>query len=120
MRVARSLAMIVFLVTSSSAFAFECGDHDASGSIDATDALRVLRRSVGLPSALDCPGESCTTTSSSTIPTGVSDPCLTNADCEYKSPDLPFCLASECAECVLEQHCDNGEVCGAGTCIPAP
>ncbi len=31
------------------AFAFECGDLDASGTIGATDALRVLRRAVGLP-----------------------------------------------------------------------
>ena len=32
-----------------------CGDHDASGSVGASDALRVLRFAVGQQAPLDCP-----------------------------------------------------------------
>lgn len=34
-----------------------CGDHDANGSVGATDALRLLRHAVGQPVSLECPDQ---------------------------------------------------------------
>jgi uncharacterized protein YkwD len=55
-----SLTAILFLVllispSISRAETDTCGDHDGSGSVGASDALRVLRHAVGQDVTLDCP-----------------------------------------------------------------
>src|SRR4051812_27273350 len=69
----RAILTIAVLLFPLRAHGFECGDVDASGLITSTDALRVLRRAVGLPSSLECPSESCTSTTATTSPTIVGD-----------------------------------------------
>jgi hypothetical protein len=49
------IAILTFLLMSPvAASALECGDVDADGVVAASDALRVLRKAVGDPSALKC------------------------------------------------------------------
>jgi hypothetical protein len=111
----RVVLVAFFLLVPTSGYGIECGDHDASGSIGTSDALRVLRRSVGLPAPLQCPAGPCSTSTTGTFP---GDECFTNADCELKDPSLPFCDFFECRECIFAQHCPDGEICNAYQCTP--
>lgn len=114
--------LLIAVVFPGQAFAFECGDLDASGTIGATDALRVLRRAVGPPATLQCPGDGCGTTS--TIPTPPTtifrDECVIDDDCEGIDPQKLYCCNYKCAECNLVAGCGVGQVCASGCkCIDA-
>lgn len=63
-----------------------CGDVDGSGTVTVTDALRVLKKSVGQAVQMDCPicGSTTTSTSTTTTTTTTLPPpvqCLSNANC---------------------------------------
>ncbi len=107
------LSMVLFLPAAG--FAQQCGDVDCSGTITATDALRVLKKAVGQSVTLRC-GSDClvvTTTSTSTsTPTSSSTvttttlpplpqdtPCLCGADCPFVCPDKTMTSGV----CVIEQ-----------------
>jgi hypothetical protein len=90
-----------------------CGDMDNSGSISVSDALSVLRRSVGLPAELHCPSE-CTTTSTQPV-----QDCFSDDDCGVTGAE--YCCANLCSECEDDVHCPEGHQCdGSCSCIPVP
>jgi hypothetical protein len=94
----------------------ECGDMDDSGSISVSDALAVLRRSVGLSVQLRCPSSAaCTTT---TTDPAVQD-CFSDDDCGWTGAE--YCCANVCSECEDNEHCPEGYECdGNCFCIPIP
>ncbi len=59
----------LFLLQPAAARSQQCGDVDCNGRITATDALRVLKKAVGLPVTLTCNGDCPTTTSTTARPT---------------------------------------------------
>ena len=111
------LALAVFLqIVSGTASASMCGDVDTSGSISATDALRVLSKAVGLEVDLQCPVlEVCSTTTT----THSKDECFEDADC-VGDLDGSRCCGNECAECDANEHCPQDFVCSVCSCIPLP
>ena len=50
-------AVATMIFSSAVASVAECGDVDDSGNVSASDALKVLRKSVGIDVALVCGGE---------------------------------------------------------------
>lgn len=43
--------------------------------------------------------------------------CNSARDCEG-IPSLPHCVSSECVECEVNAHCEDGESCRFNTCVP--
>ena len=93
------------------AVAFDCGDLDASGQIAASDALRLLKKSVGLSVDVACPSM-CSTTSTTTV---VTDECFEDKDC-VGNPNGPHCCTNQCSECDVSEQCDKGAVCESCAC----
>lgn len=93
----------------------ECGDVNADGEVQTTDALAVLRKAVGLPVSMTCEMTEVPTTSS-TVP--ITGDCFSDSDCEFEE-GRTHCCANECAECENESHCSDGESCSSGCeCVP--
>lgn len=104
-------------MTSQTAFAAECGDIDANGSVTASDALLVLRKAVGVPIEYNC-GVVTTTTSTSTTNTG--DECLYDADCEAIVGPGWKCGGPNgytCVECEINSDCQPGYICDNFQCV---
>ncbi len=97
--------------------ALECGDMDADCAVTATDALRVLRRSVGLNGELLC---GCSGICSSNA-TNVSVDCFDDEYCAEQDPAKPYCDANDCSECSMDEHCGQDMVCDHALlrCMPA-
>lgn len=95
----------------------ECCDIDGNGSVAATDALMVLRKSVGLPMPYQCIVADMPTSTSSTIH---ADECFDDSDCKGNQ-NGPHCCAYSCAECDRNIDCGDGQYCSSGCeCVPFP
>ncbi len=104
-----------------------CGDHDGNGRVVASDALRVLKKGVGIDVAMACvcPPTTTTSTSSTTSSTllFIADECFEDSDCY---PEAPYCAGYDCAECDEDEHCGEGFTCATRPrgrdqrCLPLP
>jgi hypothetical protein len=106
---ATKLGLLLALILPLPASALQCGDHNGDCSVTATDALQLLRHAVGLNPPLLCECGSLCEFPAST-PSGAD--CFQNADC--LDPARPYCDANECAACVQDDDCPEGQVCHHG------
>jgi len=98
-----------------------CGDFNDRGGIAASDALMVLKKAVGHPVTLQCPGcegEPPPTTTSVTI----VDQCFNDQDCVEYDFGKDFCggpTGHECVECdANDADCGAGKRCENYFCVP--
>ncbi len=113
------------------AAAQQCGDVNCSGSVTSTDALAVLRKAVGLGTALVC-ASGCSTTTTTTLPQDL--PCACAAACAFVCPDKTMvpeqCVISSAGlnpgECLCTALCPSlpplcGAACDLSPCdLPCP
>ncbi|HYD50073.1 MAG TPA: hypothetical protein VEB21_17070 [Terriglobales bacterium] len=116
------LILAVILVTTRAAIAAECGDHDGSGAVAASDALLVLKKAVGLDeSPLQCPDQCVETTTTSTTTNTTPDQCFNDQDCENQFGPGLVCGGPSGVECVQcdanDADCDNDAVCVNYECV---
>ncbi|HXC53434.1 MAG TPA: CAP domain-containing protein [Candidatus Limnocylindrales bacterium] len=76
--------VLVLFVSASDADTQTCGDHDGSGDVGVSDALRVLRRAVGQQVELQCP-QVCG------LPTCGDQSCDSGETCETCASDCGVC-----------------------------
>jgi hypothetical protein len=101
------LALGAAIALGTPAAALECGDLNADCTVSTTDALLLLRRSVGLNAPMFCEcGSICT---GSVDDLRSADECFADEGCD--NPEKPYCDDFVCAECSKDEHCGVDESC---------
>lgn len=113
MKVSRTLRAVlltgILAAIPATGFAIECGDLDGDCSVSASDALRLLRRAVGLNQALlcECNGDSICETRAPAA--SLVEDCFADEGC--LDPTKPHCDGNVCSECSQDSHCGEGYSC---------
>jgi Cys-rich repeat protein len=90
-------------------FAIECGDLDGDCKVSASDALRLLRRAVGLNQSLLCECNGDSVCESAPPAQSIVENCFGDAGC--LDPAKPYCDGHVCSECSQDSHCGEGSSC---------